>query len=540
MLIHSWEIFQFLVGITGMFATYLLKRHRAQNHFEEVQSLLWSPNHGEDSLVNTVTQEDCNTRNYIKPLQWISTTVRSRCRLILHTPLREAFLVFTCIGILPINVLKCIRAVENLNCSKIYSNMQIVEVLRNTTLVLFCAVQVLFLLTMKNRRCISSLSVILCAIIVSSNVPLGIETYINVLRESKTQMVKGVESFNATAEVATAFLKCSKIHSVCTCVTDSTMERLFRYTFHFPVEFAMLALCYLLQMWIWPKLKPTALEVRREDMHTEEPQLQSLTEMSSDSHCIIHSMNAEKLERVQRHIFCLLLFFILLLFGVFVSHIAVDITCNCDVIGNKTFHGTGDVARNKFVTILEMSNSYVLVALAAVGFVKVRQQTLNLKKRYSANDGMLILLSGGHIIFLLFTIVDFIGIFYESRSLKTKPEDVFHFLKVVLQLGCLYAQTALIIRFSKMSIQRNYRTKRYTNQYLIKCIVIFIGFSNLESWFVDKFLSLDALLMHVYLFQSEVRWTLNELLLPGLILFRLQTCLMCFEGYARFQSITSH
>lgn len=552
--VFAWEITQFAVGLLGMLILYYMRRWELENHLA-VNGGLYQPRNEDsqrESNVNTDFDEEYPFPNPYRPRQSISRNRQIGWKWVIGIPLREIFLVITCLGSLPLAVYRCIRSFSNIVCFGERSKF-IIEGTRYIFFIIFCVVQMLFVLKLRYRRCVSGLSVFVAAVVVSSNFPLCLEVYNNVIGELKTQQIKAETTSNnsnvnlSNAKLSSAFVKCTENGT--TFETDWVMEKLFRYTYQFPLEFAMLALSYLVPMWIWPSHDRTHIQnTVTEPSRRGEPMSQTI-EGSCETDPLVGPNSSESLRRLKlyrRHVLWGFCIFVFLLFGVFVSHIVEDSLRDNDIILSNWLYNTNttDIDGGVLVTYVQTTYSYFMIATAALGFAKIQQQKLNLNRQYSANDVILIFSSLVYTIFLLFETVDFIGTLCGIKTSDVRAVHVMYCVKILLQFGALYAQTALVIRFSKMIIQNNHRTEQYNSQHLIKCIVIYIGFCNLERWTVDKFLTPNTLVfvsqMHYDMYGMHVWWILNALLHPVVIVMRLQASIMCFEGYVRFQMITRY
>lgn len=187
------------------------------------------------------------------------------------------------------------------------------------------------------------------------------------------------------------------------------------------------------------------------------------------------------------------------------------------------------------ILMIQTVYTYFLCSISFLGFIFVRFQVAIKQIHYNPNDVLLLFGAVGHLLLLLFETVDAIGVLYYDKGGSNSVAKVLYDIKIAFHFIGLYSQTVLIIRFSRMVVDRTSLLKG--KQLLIKSSLVFVGMFNFERWIVDKFLT-PIPLAHVYhasfaMYGNTNWWYVTELLHPLVIVMRLQAAIMCFEACVR-------
>ena len=270
---------------------------------------------------------------------------------------------------------------------------------------------------------------------------------------------------------------------------DELAERIYRFTYQFPVEFALLSLCCLIPMWNWQQhTSPNTLGKREEyvcilasnaDMNVH------VRDIISERSSLIPAFRRHRLMNLlklcyQTALRCLSRH------AVYPSVIFAACKFSSSALFDKLQDGdivTDDNPQRSDTEsvqiIIQTVFTYVLCTVAFVGFVLIRSE------RARSRNGRYIL-AFGLLVLQMFATVDIVGIMIKDKVDADKPEYIMYYIKHVLQFFEVYAQTVLFIRFRKMQIDKE--SMREGKHLVIKGMVVFVTVCNFERWMADRVL----------------------------------------------------
>lgn len=434
-----------------------------------------------------------------------------------------AFYIYSCSQVLNIFNTSCEEMILESEARKIH-----LEAARDVFLAVFCFFQLVIICILQLRKYNNtSITTVNVALVLAANAILGLEVYLNVMKEAKTRELKNENLGNIPfSDIQFSNVKCSSNGTYV--ITDYVSEKVYRFTYTCPFEFALLSICIVLDAW-----KP---QLQRENQRSIQglPETDNSTEASADGEdqsnsrdkkgsysecfCSIHVTGA----------LCVIVFLCLIV------RIFLDGERNEDLIV-KNLPEIHDYSRardiSKLITWVQLFLSVVYFTAAVFGFRFLLSK--NKDEEFCLNVEFKLLVFGavGLLLLNFFRIIDFIG---DMTERGTDYVGVFYFLKSLGQLFTVYAQTLLIMSFCAMSVG--------VMDMRIKNIILFFGCSNLANWVSDKFLNPSGL---VYLTQKKTSlygltswWLITELLFPVVIIGRLQAAMLCFKGICRFKRLS--
>lgn len=223
--------------------------------------------------------------------------------------------------------------------------------------------------------------------------------------------------------------------------------------------------------------------------------------------------------------------FIVLLAALYGARLVCDVLRNDDVIVNNVFEPYSNSAIRYFQNILlylRTAKELFHIGASIVGFGLISKE-----KNIQLNAKKLIFLLG--MISLLILVLFQIHYFVHTPHTSGTVISVFYVVKLCFQVVSIFCQTVLIISFLRISIE----VKQLEKPKWIRNIVVFLGCSNIENWAVDKFLNPNVLMFvsqnQTDHFGLKSWWYITELLFPSVIIGRLISAILSFEGSVRFQ-----
>lgn len=432
------------------------------------------------------------------------------------------------------------------------------ENVRNTVLLLFCVCQLIFvtIIQFKRLNLTQTGTTISMYIVIGASSILCIEVYLNIFKEARTRALKPENStsfITPSFNYSFAFLKCS--HNGTFFETDIVSEKVYRYTYSFPLEFALLLMCCLLDK----------MDSQMSSNNSENDRVSQQSSISNDSD-LDSSENTRLLVRSQRNSniyrnpllfrrvgrllanfifsYSMSIVLIVLFTIIFGARLVLDILRNSDIIVNVIYHPYKDqrlVTLQKVITYSQFVAAFMHIATAVVGFLFIILKRKNKKIVFKVEHKLLVFGATGLLILDLFQIVDNCGNVYEFNHSTDLTILVVYLFKTLFELVLTYTQTVLIVTFSKMHIETNNHLLQSKKDTWISNMVLFVGYSDFLWWATDNFLNPNGL---IFLTQSKNDpyglkswWFMTEMLNPVVSVGKLQAAILCFKGYFRFQRV---
>ena len=474
-----------------------------------------------------------------------------------YVRIRDIAMYVCCAGCLVLPLSEVYRIIPCFGSS--FEEFRIVNFVSNICRAMFCVCQLLFLLrnktkAAKNRLLRHSLSTVMAA-----NFTLCVDLMMYVTQANDTVNIKTGPNYVVKEKLTEmpVFVDCNGNVSE----VDLGAEWIYKITYQFPLEFAVLALCYFGT--IWNVFKPAKItensklqeHMRRNTINRQESSSQS-GDRQRQRQPSTTSADQEGQRRTQKYriiticengiqfastwAFPLSFIFVVCVFGfiLFMEVTYLDSLSNGKILVYE--HEKSKDERSK-VSDLEMVYVvtqtvyiYIICIVAPAGFMLARKEKIA-HKRLNASDKLLLAGGTGHLIFILFETVDFTDVIIGGRS---DAIAVLFFIKLLLKYQGVFAETMIVLIASKMAVRLN--SIENGRQKIINGIIVFLGMFNTERWFTDNFLPPNVLryvdnIGYNEMYGQKTWWFLVEFLYPFVMIFRLAMTIMCYETCVRLK-----
>lgn len=584
--LYAWEIILIVVAIFGMLVFVLLRNN--DRYVEYSTSLIDCMKANEDKrseILNRVDndEDECESRNSENNVEDKSSEdMRRQMRLQnklpqwTRFPARHFLLTGCMLGSIVIPIYSIYRAIEIFNCALKKSSkskaLLILGIVRDGLIGVYCIIQTIFVVWFQKKRCKTCLMKCYISASFAVNLTLMINAITNIIKTSNTIDLYHQTHTNTKNHapvpvnetgIQEYFLKCESD----TLEVDELAIIIHKYTYHFTVEYASFALCFLVGIWNCSVSSAQSADVGQKNTSTsitsntlDQPSYYGNDSFSTASH-------KDKDERtpllrpvprkckplrqglkstiifVSRHALILALILIGLV-------LTVDLYTDIQTGGfNNTVIVISYYRENvtypnylETYSILQTVYTYVLCILAFIGFLLVSKQPKSLSL-HGQDRILLLAAAAGHLLLVLLETVDSVEQFLGIENPKEIAEKILFLVKILLHYVGIYSQTMLVINANRLEA-RQYSLEMGSQLY-ITGILTFIGICNIERWAADSFMT-PTVLKHVHeihnanVYDQKVWWYITELLYPLVTLWRLISALMCFEARVRFKKTTNH
>ena len=479
--------------------------------------------------------------------------------------LRDIALTVCCVGCCILPFLEVYRFVNNLECiDDMFETFRNIECASNICRAIFCICQLLFLLWNKTKSAKNGLLRLLLSAVAVANFTLCVDVFMYAIQAYDTIDIQNKQ--NATFNISAidphepVFIECQNSSVKMMMKIDINAEWIYKFTYQFPIEFAVFSLCYFGT--IWSVYKPSKIKVstdpqeheRENDNTRPESTVIDISGLESEPRqreTLATSADQNSLRRAHKYryiitvvvkgiikftstkAFPLSLVFVL---GVFVFILYMEISYMDSHGGNKTlvydYLNTTLTTLQESYMVTQTVYIYIICIVAPVGFILARRETIA-HKRLNASDKLLLVGATGHLVFILVETVGYTDVINSGRK---DFVVVIFYIKLLLKYQGVFAEAMIVLIASKMEV----RLDSITNgrQSVIKGIIIFLGMFNTERWFTVNFLPPNILRYVAFTGYKEMYgqttwWILTSFLYPCVVIFRQAMSIMCFETFVR-------
>ena len=557
--LYAWEILLFVFTLASIVCFVVLQNNN--DHVVVGNDVRDVDQSTEIELTNSVIAERLYGGKTCEPL-WM------------RIPIRFFALTACCIGSLSMPVYETYRTIDNLSCFNIESiGLLAVMKLKCISTVLYiltCVSMSGFLLRFRNKSSKSSEMKVLMSSLAATNMALTINVIMNIIWTSNTMEVNSekplhnITKINTQVNMTEAELVKEMIYLKCkdnVGYVDTIATYFYKYSYQFPVEFALLSFCFLGGIWnILPQRKRARERVQPEERNSSTDSENHDRNTDTVGHAVQRDPEREPLierrpsQRLPARLRKLRLggkstfLFIcnhitistaLVVVGIFAFHLYTEIKDDTFDDENVILH-----CDEKNKTCVDSQNSiiqtvyiYVISIVAFIGFMVARKESKSYDI-FHAIDILLLICTGGRLILILFETIDNVEIIVENTTDNTVAEKVLFSFKTFCRFIGLYSQTILVLKISKIKISQ--KSMKTGKQLFIKAIVAFLGVCNMEIWLADSFLEPTVLQYndntnYGQSYGHKNWFFLTQLLYPFLTLYRLLTAVMCYEACVRFK-----
>ena len=494
-------------------------------------------------------------------------------------PFRLFALIVCCIGSVSMPVYETYRTIDNLLCFDIESTGVIallkLKTISNIGYILTCVALAAFLLRLRCKSSKSPEMKVLMASLAATNITLVINVIMNIIWTSNTMEVNSETPLtnitnttnvtivnNQTVNMTDAELVEEMLYIKCNNnigYVDTVATYFYKYSYQFPVQFAMISFCFLGTLWnILPNrhrsitrhiIQPIETQNSSTDIENQVSRSTDIAEhaghpdqerqpLISRSRSVppwlrkLRSGSKATFVFVCNHITILTT---LVVVAIFAFHLYTEI--KDDTFDDENVILRCDQEKDSCAdsqnSIIQTVYIYVISIVAFIGFIVARKE----EKTYDifhAFDIVLLICAGGRLILILFETIDNIEIIIENTTDNTTAEKVLFSFKTFCRYIGLYSH----LKVSKIKFEQ--RSMTSGKQLFIKAVIAFLGVCNLEIWLADSFLEPTVLQYNdnTNYGQSYGRknwFFLTQLLYPFLTLYRLLSSIMCFEACVIFK-----
>ena len=580
--LFAWETILFLSSLLSMLLFTVYRKNNIH-----VTDCIISANHDYTYLDSTETDNQVDyTRTNMLPI-WA------------RFPLRLVVLTMFCFGSISFPIFQAYRAMYNITCFNSDSSKVLLSLkfLRNMSGVLFCLSQLAFILRCKNKAATSPLKKISVSVLVVANYALCVNAVFDIIWVSNTIDLNSVNKASKFIDISEHELQRDKLYLHLSCVNqtaanqtlkiytveiDKVAEYFYKYTYQFPIEYALLSLCYLWPIWdvssqgnqhmnsirncetfdrnrssfsadngleetneqetVFQNLEPHPASMSSVDS-TERTQLVKFADrppvrgirwrrlkLATKSTLICYSRNAFIPTAL---LVCAC--FSLLLYTEIENAMIDD---NDIVLRQNTTNNTiSDTDQANF--ILHTVYTYAIFITAFIGFMMARKEKVAYRA-FTPSDILLLFVTTGNMLLFLFQSIDSIDLFAFRKSTNVTTKSVLFFINCMFFYFGTFLQTVLIIKASKIVVRQ--ASMENGKQLFMKGIIVFVGVYNGVRWADDNFLPPMSLNYADRIGYNELYgqlnwWFIAELLYPIITLDRLFTGIRCFEICVRFKRI---
>ena len=540
--LYIWEITLFLSAIIAMV---IFTRLRQNSSFVVENDKPFSDAYMDflfDSWRNSDLPEEC----------------KNKLPFWTYIPLRAIGLCVCCIVAIVLPIYDIYRSLANMQC---FENRQVSFRLLNCgrqyCSALFCLCQTVFLLRFKTKSVKCRLLKLFMSTILAANFTLLVNVGLTIKLAEDTVNLKtyaGSKINVSVLEENLVFVSCQ----LNTAKIDHIAEWIYKFSNQFPIEFVVLSLCYL-----WVMYSPTIPGLSQSKQNTErstsvgslsttdtnrEP-LDNSKNHLSDSQLSLKETPKHKIYRyiilavkgtitfTARWTFMLSF---LLIGGIFTLiwyneiEYMTTIKKSDILLYNRTSNSTN---MRKYYATIQTSYLYSICIIAPFAwFLGARKERITYK-RFNSSDVLLMIVTAGHIFFVMFETVDFTGVVRDSSDATA----VLFFIKMLLKYQGLLGEMMLVLTASKMDIRRD--SIKRGRQLVMRMALVFLGVFNMERWFTCNFLPPNVIryveeINFEQMYGENTWWFLIAYFYPFVILFRLAMVTMCFEIRVRFERET--
>ena len=478
---------------------------------------------------------------------------------------RDIAMSVCCVGCCILPFSEVYRFVNKLKCvENMYEEFRNVYCANNICRAMFCICQLFFLLSNKRKSAKNGLLRLLLSTVAVANFTLCVDVFMYAMQAYDTIHIQteqdntGSMSVNNTKEPI--FIECQNSSAN----IDFDAEWIYKFTYQFPIEFAVLSFCFFGS--VWGVLKSSEMisntdsnEHGRQNDSTQQDS--SIIDVSGRvSECkretSVTSSDKNGRKRTKKHrlimivvkgiitfpskwSFPLSLIFVL---GVFVFILFMEVSYMDDHGGNQTlvyeYSDTPLTPLQEAYMVTQTVYIYIICIVAPVGFILARKEIIA-HKRLNPSDKLLLAAGTGHIVFILVETVGYTDVIYSGRK---DFVVVIFYIKLLLKYQGIFAETMIVLIASKMEVSLDSITNG--RQSVIKGIIVFLGMFNTERWFTDNFLPPNILRYVAFTGYNEMYgqttwWILTAFLYPFVMIFRLSMTIMCFETCVRVKRETA-
>ena len=478
-----------------------------------------------------------------------------------YIPLRAIALCVCCIVAIVWPIYDIYRSLANMPC---FENQQVsirllnmLNVGRQLCSVLFCLCQTVFLLRFKKKSANNRLLKLSMSNILAANFTLLVNVGLKIKFAEDTVNLQTY----AGSKINVSVLKEKPMFVSChnkTANIDYIAEWIYKFSNQFPIEFVVLSLCYL-----WVMYSPTIPGLSQSKQNTERStSVGSLSTIDTDREPLDNSKNhlsdsqlslkETPKHKVYRYIILAVkgtitftarwtfMLSLLLIGGIFTLiwyneiEYMTTIKKSDILLYNRTSYSTN---MRKYYAMIQTSYLYSICIIAPFAwFLGARKESITYK-RFNSSDVLLMIVTAGHIFFVMFETVDFTGVVLDNSDATA----VLFFIKMLLKYQGLLGEMMLVLTASKMDIRRD--SIKRGRQLVMRMALVFLGVFNMERWFTCNFLPPNVIryveeINFKQMYGENTWWFLIAYFYPFVILFRLAMVTMCFEIRVRFERET--
>ena len=556
--LYTWEILVFLAALLTMALIVVIRNNRSYVENAELQT---NAGHVDPELSRTIDS--------------IANAQHNNFPCWNRFPLRSAMYIVCCIGSIVFPIFEVYRTADNLSglehISSDFKTSSVLKCLRDVLCIFFCLCQLAFLLLYKNIVCKSLIIKYLVSTLVAANFTVCVNIVFSIILTARTMDIYNeAHNPNGNSSEQHTNISCGEVEaeeSYLVCKTngvevDHVALIFHKYTYQFPIEFALLSMCFLFSLWnIFFPSRPTFVKEYRNTSWGE----RSLTDsgmtdgstfgtenIESDSDMeqtpLMKQAFAGRQKRLRKSIMSTLVFmsryafiltFVYVVFA-FSLQLYMDIrNTEAQKTDDVFIYYSANITQSEveqWYSILQTVYTYVFCIVSFIGFMLIRKEQ-TVRTSFNPDYVMLLVGASGHFLLTLFETVDSVEQFMDKPDKKMVLKILFLIKSLFYYVG-LYSQTMLIIKSTNLKIRRS--SIENGKQLFIKGIIVFIGVCNAKSWITDSFLDPEVLtdvdgVHNQDVYGGKVWWYLAELLYPLAIVYRLFSMIICFQTCVRFK-----
>lgn len=547
--LYVWETMLFVTSILTMTLVVLLRNN--ENYI--IANISTSINERTDNRVHGEADSTQDTHESNVPL-WT------------RVPLRSVLYAICCIGgVVPFSF-DLYRTVDNLEVSDDLASesksLSICKCIRHIFCIVFVIYELVFLLWCRNFVCRSLILKGLLSLMMSANVSLFVNVVLDIVWAANSLELFD-ETLNGNKSDIHLNISCGQTEEeekylMCTGNTvkiDQVRLYFHMYTYQFPVEFALLSICFLWRIWnILCPLGQVYSESQISIFDRSASSIETSTsgfveECSETDHTpLMRGYILGRWKRIRRPVILTFMcvtrhaFIITLIYVICAFSLQLYMDIRNTRAGNNSvaaLFNTGNRTHSHIVewySILQTVYTYVFCIVAFIGYILIRKEKAISASTISSDYFPLLIGALGHFSLTLFETVDSIGQFVNKPEKKMTLKILF-LVKTCFYYVELYSHTLLVIKSSKVKVRKS--SVEGGKQLFLRGIIIFVAVCNAKSWVTDSFLDAEVLtdvngVHNQDLFGEYVWWYMTQLLYPLVIVYRLFSVIICFEACVRF------
>ena len=468
-----------------------------------------------------------------------------------YIPLRAIGLCVCCIVAILLPIYDIYRSLANMQC---FENRQVSFRLLNCgrqyCSVLFCLCQTVFLLRFKTRCTKNSLLRLFMSTIIAANFTMLVNVGLNIKLAGETVNLKTKVGSGLDASVLEEKLMFVSCHNNKAKI-DYIAEWIYKFSYQFPIEFFVLSLCYL-----WTIYNPTIPGVSKPRRNTDRSMTSTLgayREHLNNANILFSASNETTRHKLCRKIILAIngtiaftsrwtfILSFLLIGGIFTLILYNEIEYMTFIedtnilLYNRTSNSTH--MKNYYAIIQTIYHYSFCIIVPFAWLLAARKEKIAFKK-LNPSDGLLLIATAGHIVFVMFETVDFAEVVFDKRS---DTIAVIFFIKMLLKYQGLLGEAVMVLIASKMDIRQD--SIKRGRQLVIRILIVFLGVFNMERWFTDNFLPPNVIryvevINFKQMYGEKTWWFLIAYLYPFVVIFRVAMVTMCFEICVRIKRET--